>query len=70
MADTQDDPRYTTLAQVRALLDVPELNFRAVDGLLTLSHPIRRTECLARAGRHERRLTLINGGGVNLITEE
>lgn len=70
VANTLDDPRYTTLAEVRALLDVPELNYRAVAGLLTLSHPIRRTECLARAGRHERRLTIINGAGVNLITEE
>lgn len=68
--DTQDDPRYITLAQVRALLDVPEMNYRAVAALLTLDHPIRRTECVARAGRFERRLTLIRGGGVNLIKEE
>jgi type II secretory pathway component PulK len=70
IADTKDDPRYTTLPQVRALLDVPELNWRAVDDLLTLNHPIRRTVCLARVGRHERRLTLITGGGLNLVTEE
>ncbi len=70
VADTLDDPRYTRLAQVRSLLDVPQLNYRAVDELLTLNHPIRRTECLARAGRHERRLTLIRGGGLNLAIEE
>jgi type II secretory pathway component PulK len=70
VADTRDDPSYTTLAQVRSLLDVPELNWRAVGGLPTLNHPVRRTECLARAGRHERRLTLINGPGVNLVIEE
>jgi len=70
LAETLDDPRYTSLPQVRALLDVPELNYRAVAGLLTLQHPIRRTECVARAGRHERRLTLLQGEGLNLISEE
>ena len=70
VAETADDPRYTAMTQVRALLDVPEINWRAVNGLLTLSHPVRRTECLARAGRHERRLTLINGPGVSLVLEE
>jgi len=68
--DTKDDPRYTTMAQVRALLDVPEMKYRAVAGLLTLDHPVRRIECLGRAGSRERRLTVIRGGGLNLITEE
>jgi general secretion pathway protein K len=70
VAETLDDPRYTSLPQVRTLLDVPELNYRAVADLLTLKHPIRRTECVARAGRHERRLTLLQGEGLNLISEE
>lgn len=70
VAETRDDPVYSSLNQVRALLDVPELNWRAVQGLPTLQNPVRRTECLARAGRHQRRLTLINGPGVNLVIEE
>jgi general secretion pathway protein K len=70
LADTKDDPRYTTLPQVRSLVDVPELNWRAVSTLLTLNHPVRRTECRARVGDKERRLTHIAGGGVNLVSEE
>jgi len=70
LAESMDDPRYASLASVRSLLDVPELNYRAVAALLTLNHPIRRIECLARAGRHERRLTLLSGAGLNVIIEE
>jgi len=70
LADSLDDPTYSSLAQIRSLLDVPEINYQAVLGLLTLQHPIRRTECLARAGRHERRLTLLIGPNLNQIIEE
>lgn len=70
LADSLDDPSYTTTAQVRALLDVPEINYQAVTSLLTVKHPIRRTECRARAGRYERRLTLLIGPGMNTILDE
>jgi type II secretory pathway component PulK len=70
LAETMDDPRFTSLAQVRALLDVPAANYTAVAALLTLDHPIKRTQCLARAGDVTRELTIINGPGVYLIREE
>jgi type II secretory pathway component PulK len=70
LPDTIDDPRFTSLEQVRALLDVPQENYKAVAGMLTLDHPIKRTECLARAGNLERRLTILSGPGENLIKEE
>ncbi|HWB05263.1 MAG TPA: hypothetical protein VG796_19680 [Verrucomicrobiales bacterium] len=70
VADTIDDPRFTTMEQVRTLLDVPQANYKAVADLLTLSHPIKRTDCLARAGSLERRLTILSGPGINLIKEE
>ncbi len=70
LPETKDDPVFTSLAQVRTLLDVPEANYRRASRLLTLDHPVKRTECLARAGTTERRLTIISGPGVNLITEE
>jgi general secretion pathway protein K len=68
--DTVDDPVFTTMKEVRALLDVPQANFRKAEPLLTLSHPIRRTECLATVGGLERRLTIINGPGLFFIREE
>jgi general secretion pathway protein K len=68
--DTEDDPHFATLPEVRKLLDVPETNYQAVLPLLTLHHPIKRVECLARVGRMERRLTLLNGAGLNLAREE
>ena len=52
------------------MLDVPQLNYTAVSALLTLDHPVKRTECLARAGSLERRLTIISGPGVSVIREE
>jgi hypothetical protein len=67
---TIDDPHYTTLAEVRRLLDVPPANYTAVASLLTLNHPIGRIECHARVGRVERHLTIISGPGLNLIHEE
>lgn len=66
-ADTEDDETFKTLAEARASLDVPESNYKEVAALVTLAHPIRRIECLARAGRLERRLTLLTGPGINLI---
>lgn len=66
---TEDDPVFTSLAQVRALLDVPEGNYRRASRLLVLNHPVRRIEMLARVGKTERRLTQIIGPGLNLITE-
>jgi general secretion pathway protein K len=68
--DTIDDQRFTTLAQVRSLLDVPPSNYTAVATILTLSHPILRTEIVAWAGDLERRLTIISGPGLFLIQEE
>ena len=70
LRDTIDDPRFTSLAEVRRLLDIPQENYTAVMSLLTLDHPIKRTECLARAGNLERRLTIISGPGLHLIREE
>ena len=70
LANTIDDPHFTSLAQVRALLDVPQGNYAAVSALLTLDHPIKRTDCLARAGQLERRLTILSGPGLYLIHEE
>ena len=68
--DTIDDHRFPTLAEARRVLDVPQLNYAAVSSLLTLDHPVKRTECLARAGSLERRLTIISGPGVSVIREE
>ncbi len=70
MADTGDDVTFKTIAEVRSYLDVPESNYREVAALVTLAHPIRRIECLARAGNLERRLTILSGPGISLIKEE
>ncbi len=70
LADTVDDPLFKSPFEVRRLLDVPQENYMEVAALLTLDHPVKRTECLARAGSLERRLTIIRGPGINLITEE
>jgi general secretion pathway protein K len=69
-AETEDDPRFSNLQEVRRLLDVPAPNYRAVTPLLTLDHPIKRVECLARVGRLERRLTVISGPGLMLVHEQ
>lgn len=69
-AETEDDETFKTLAEARACLDVPESNYKAVTALVTLAHPIRRIECLARAGSLERRLTLLTGPGISLIRED
>jgi len=68
--ETVDDPVFTTMKEVRALLDVPRANFREAGPLLTLNHPVKRTECLATVGGVERRLTIINGPGLFFIREE
>jgi hypothetical protein len=68
--DTIDDMHFTTLAQVRSLLDVPPANYAAVSIILTLQHPILRTECVARVAGLERRLTLVRGPGIDIIQEE
>ncbi len=68
--DNEDDILFKTLAEARAVLDVPEGNYRRSASLLTLAHPIRRTDCLVRAGSLERRLFLLVGPGLNLIREE
>jgi len=70
LRDTIDDPRFVSLTEARKLLDVPQDNYNAVSSMLTLDHPIKRTECLARAGNLERRLTIISGPGLYLIREE
>lgn len=70
LPETEDDPVFRTMEEVRRLLDVPEVNFRRVRSVLTLAHPIRRTECIARAGDLERRLTILEGPGMQLIREE
>jgi type II secretory pathway component PulK len=70
LRDTIDDPRFPSLKEVRGLLDVPQDNYSAVSSLLTLDHPVKRTECLARAGNLERRLTIVSGPGISLIREE
>ena len=70
LPDTIDDRRFTTLAEVRSVLDVPQLNYAAVSALLTLDHAVKRTECLARAGNLERRLTIISGPAVSVIREQ
>ena len=67
MENTGDDEAFKTLTEARASLDVPELNYKAVATLVTLAHPIRRIECVARAGSLERRLTLLTGPGISLI---
>ena len=67
---TIDDPHFTTLAEVRRLLDVPPANYTAVLALLTLNHPIARIECHAHVGKVQRHLTMITGAGLNLIHEE
>jgi hypothetical protein len=69
LENTIDDPRFATLAEVRSLLDVPQLKYTPVAQLLTLKHPITRVECVARAGDLKRRLTIINGPGVSVIRE-
>ena len=68
--DTEDDPTFATLPAVRRLLDVPEPNYAAVLSILTLQHPIKHVDCLARVGRLERRLTVLSGPGVMLVREE
>jgi general secretion pathway protein K len=68
--DTIDDRRFTTLTEVRNALDVPQLNYTRVSSLLVLDHPIKRTECYARAGSLERRLTIISGPGLSVIREQ
>ena len=70
LPDTIDDFRFPTLVEARRVLDVPQLNYAAVSALLTLDHPVKRTECLARAGSLERRLTIISGPAVSVIREE
>lgn len=70
LPDTIDDRRFATLVEARSVLDVPQLNYAAVSALLTLDHPVKRTECLARAGSVERRLTIISGPAVSLIREQ
>ena len=70
LPDTIDDQRFATLAEARRVLDVPQLNYAAVLPLLTLDHPVKRTECLARAGSLERRLTIISGPAISLIREQ
>ena len=70
LPDTLDDRRFATLAEARKVLDVPQLNYTAVLPLLTLDHPVKRTECFARAGSLERRLTIISGPAVSVIHEE
>lgn len=70
LPDTLDDRRFATLAQARLVLDVPQLNYTAVLPLLTLDHPVKRTECYARAGSLERRLTIISGPAISVIHEE
>lgn len=68
--DNEDDRTFKTLEEARTALDVPARNFRRASGLLTLAHPVKRTECLARAGNYERRLTILSGPGVRIIREE
>jgi type II secretory pathway component PulK len=68
--DTVDDPRFTAISEVRSLLDVPTSKYAAVSALLTLDHPIKRTDCLARAGDLKRRLTIIKGPGIDFIQED
>lgn len=70
LADTADDETFKTLAEVRRVLDVPEVNYRRAASLITLAHPVRRTVCLARVGNLERRLTVISGPGLMLVREE
>ena len=70
IVDTVDDRKFTSLPEVRSMLDVPQSNYAAVAALLTLEHPIKRAECLAWAGNLERRLTIISGPGLYLIREE
>ncbi len=70
IAESIDDPRFTSLTEVRALLDVPTSKFAAVSALLTLDHPIKRTECFVDVGNLRRRLTIIKGPGVDFIQEE
>jgi general secretion pathway protein K len=70
LRDTEDDLRFTTLTEVRRLLDVPEANYKAVLPLLTLEHPIKRVECVARVGGMQRRLTVLTGPGLKLVREE
>ncbi len=65
-----DDPAFSSIKEVRALLDVPEPNFKEVAPILTLHHPVRRTECLATVGNLERRLTVLQGPGIYLVREE
>ncbi len=67
---TEDDVTFASMAEVRQALDVPQSQFRRAAALLTVAHPIRRTECLARAGSLERRLTLLTGPGLSLIRED
>ena len=70
LPDTLDDRRFATLAEARTVLDVPQLNYSAVLPMLTLDHPVKRTECLARAGSLERRLTILSGPGISIIHEQ
>ena len=68
--DTEDDREFSSLSEVRSMLDVPPSNYNAVSAILTLHHPIRRAECFAWAGELQRRLTIISGPGLYLIREE
>jgi len=70
LPDTIDDRRFTALEEVRGLLDVPPSNYAAAARLLTLDHPIKRTDCVAWAGGLKRRLTVIKGPSVDILREE
>ncbi len=70
LPDTKDDRKFASISEIRSLVDAPEANWRRVLPVLTLSHPIRRVECVGRVANHERRLTILEGGGLHLVRED
>lgn len=66
---TEDDERFENLEQVRQLLDVGRARFAVLEPLLTLAHPVRRTESRARVGDESLTLVELSGGGEQRIYE-
>ena len=67
---TEDDERFTSLDQVRRLLDFGRSRFALLEPLLTLAHPVKRTESRATVGDQELTLVELSGGGVQRIYEQ
>ncbi|MDG2123695.1 MAG: type II secretion system protein GspK [Verrucomicrobiales bacterium] len=70
VALTEDDERFESLEQVRRLLDVSRSRFGYLEPILTLAHPVKRTESRATVGDESVELVELSGGGVQRIYEK